>query len=142
MNDDALKMLLQLGRTQAQVARDLERSLGNGIGYSDFTLMRALAESPTGRLRPVDLADQLHLTASGVTRALLPLEKIGMVAREREERDGRVSYARLTPAGAVIVAESGESAAYAATKIASKLSLGQTRQLSRLLEELVSLGRR
>jgi len=141
MNDDALKMLLQLGRTQAQVARDLERSLGNGIGYSDFTLMRALQEAPSGRLRPVDLAQQLHLTPSGVTRAMLPLEKIGMIVREREERDARVSYARLTQAGARIVAESGESAAHAADKIVSKLSLGQTRQLARLLEEIASLGR-
>ena len=142
MNDDALKVLLQLGRTQAQVARDLERSLGNGIGYSDFTLMRALHESPAGRLRPVDLAQELHLTASGVTRALLPLEKIGMIVREREERDARVSYARLTEAGARIVTESAESAAHAATKILGKLSVGQSRQLSRLLEEVVSLGRR
>ena len=46
-----------------------------------------------------------------------------------------------TQAGARIVAESGESAAHAADKIVSKLSLGQTRQLARLLEEIASLGR-
>ncbi len=34
-----------------------------------------LERAPGGRLRRVDLAERLGLTASGVTRSLLPLEK-------------------------------------------------------------------
>ena len=41
----------------------------------------------------------MGLTASGVTRTLLPLEKIGLVGRESDPRDARVGYATLTPAG-------------------------------------------
>lgn len=33
------------------------------------------------------------------TRLLIPLEKIGLVARERDARDARVGYAVLTKAG-------------------------------------------
>jgi DNA-binding MarR family transcriptional regulator len=52
-----------------------------------------------GRLRPVDLANRLLLTPSGVTRAILPLEKIGLVERSSHERDARASYVSITEAG-------------------------------------------
>ena len=36
------------------------------------------------------------LTASGVTRSLLPLEKLGLVSRQPDSRDARAGYATLT----------------------------------------------
>ena len=62
-------------------------------------LLHHLARAPGGRLRRVDLAERQGLTASGVTRTLLPLEKTGLVARQADERDARVGYAVITPAG-------------------------------------------
>jgi DNA-binding MarR family transcriptional regulator len=41
----------------------------------------------------------LGLTASGDTRSLLPLEKLGLVMRQPDPRDARVSYASLTDSG-------------------------------------------
>ncbi len=52
-----------------------------------------------GRLRPVDLANRLQLTPSGVTRAVLPLAKIGLVERASHERDARATYISITRSG-------------------------------------------
>jgi DNA-binding MarR family transcriptional regulator len=97
----ALDFCLRLARAHAAVVRRLDAALGGhfGLSFSDFMLLNHLANAPGGRLRRVDLADKQGLTASGVTRSLLPLEKIGVIARRSDERDARVSYALLTPAG-------------------------------------------
>ncbi len=39
------------------------------------------------------------LSPSGVTRAVIPLEKIGLLERAADERDGRGSYVVLTGHG-------------------------------------------
>lgn len=63
-----------------------------------------LQAAPSGRLRRIDLAERLGVTASGVTRTLLPLEKTGWVARQSDAKDARVSYASLTEAGQQLLA--------------------------------------
>ncbi len=50
-------------------------------------------------MRRVDLAEQVLLTASGVTRLLDGLERDGLVERGSCDSDRRVVYAVLTPAG-------------------------------------------
>ncbi|KQV46413.1 MULTISPECIES: MarR family winged helix-turn-helix transcriptional regulator [unclassified Duganella] len=99
--DNALEFCLRLARAHATIIRRLDTVLGghHGLSFSDFMLLQSLANAPGGRLRRVDLADRLGLTASGVTRTLLPLEKTGWVARQADERDARVGYAVITAAG-------------------------------------------
>ena len=97
----ALDFALRLARAQATLVRRLDAVLGgyHGISFSDFMLLFYLKRAPGGRLRRVDLAERQGLTASGVTRTLLPLEKIGLVERQQDPRDARVSYAAITPTG-------------------------------------------
>lgn len=99
--DNALEFCLRLARAHATIIRRLDTVLGghHGLSFSDFMLLQSLANAPGGRLRRVDLAERLGLTASGVTRTLLPLEKTGWVARQADERDARVGYAVITAAG-------------------------------------------
>ncbi|MES2263179.1 MAG: MarR family transcriptional regulator [Pseudomonadota bacterium] len=99
--DAALAFCLRLARAHATMVRRLDAALGGhfGIGFSDFMLLQHLAKAPGGRLRRVDLAERQGLTASGVTRTLLPLEKTGLVARQPDPRDARVGYAVITPTG-------------------------------------------
>lgn len=96
---------LRLSRAWATVSRRLDSALGShhGISFADYQLLLQLQRAPGNRLRRVDLADRLGLTASGVTRSLLPLEKIGLVARQSDPRDARVGYASITPTGAELV---------------------------------------
>lgn len=101
----SLEFTLRLARAQATLVRRLDQVLGgyHGISFNDFMLLHYLNRAPGGRLRRVDLAERLALTASGVTRSLLPLEKIGLVERQQDPRDARVAYAALTGAGREMV---------------------------------------
>ncbi|MET1076412.1 MAG: MarR family winged helix-turn-helix transcriptional regulator [Pseudomonas sp.] len=92
---------LRLARAHAVLIRRLDSALGSyhGISFSDYQVLYYLSRAPAARLRRVDLAERLGLTASGVTRTLLPLEKIGLISREPDPRDARVGYAVVTPTG-------------------------------------------
>lgn len=97
----ALALALSLARAQATMVRRLDQVLGSyhGISFGDFMLLNSLARAPGGRMRRVDLAERQGLTASGVTRTLLPLEKIGLIERQQDPRDARVAYAAITDSG-------------------------------------------
>ncbi|MFE2536044.1 MarR family winged helix-turn-helix transcriptional regulator [Streptomyces sp. NPDC059371] len=102
-----LDAVLRLVRAQAALVKRFDASLGglHGVSLADFTMLLRLSEAPGDRMRRVDLAEALGLTASGVTRGLVPLERIGLVRRDPDARDARVAYAALTETGRERLAE-------------------------------------
>lgn len=96
-----LQLCLALIRVAAKLTRSMDAGLGgvHGLSLTDFSVLYHLQLAPGGRLRRSALAEALGLTASGVTRLLLPLEKRGLVAREVDARDARIGYAVLSAAG-------------------------------------------
>jgi len=100
---------LRMARAWATLSRRLDSALGShhGISFADYQLLLNLQRAEGGRLRRVDLAEKLGLTASGVTRSLLPLEKIGLVDRQSDPRDARVGYAIITATGSELVTNAG-----------------------------------
>ena len=92
------------------MARKFDRLSIHGIGFTDFMILHLLRHAPGEKLRRIDLAEKIGLTASGVTRLLLPMEKTGLVTREASERDARVSYAALTAAGRQVYEEASDTA--------------------------------
>lgn len=106
----SLQFFIGLARVQATMARRFDGRLGHGLGFNDFAILLALARSAGGKMRRIDLAESLGLTASGVTRLLAPMEKIGLVKREANVHDARVSYVALAPGGKRMLAESMERA--------------------------------
>ena len=132
MPTDAMETLLALASASSIAAQTLE---AQGLSFSELRLLLAIRAASTGG-RPTDLARELHLTASGVTRALLPLEKRGIVAREKDPRDARASQTVLTPAGRQLLDEALAVAAEKGARLLRRLSVGQTKQLQRLLEEV------
>lgn len=107
MLTDDVALAVGLSRAAAWLRQHLQPQLEalHGLGYTDFLLLSELASVRGRRLRPVDLAKRLLLTPSGVTRALVPLERAGWVQRLPHERDGRAGYASLTAAGERRLAE-------------------------------------
>ena len=71
----------------------------HGLTLSDYEVLLRLARAPDQRLRRVDLAQQVLLTPSGITRLLAGLERHGCVERASCESDARVTYAQLTDDG-------------------------------------------
>ena len=84
-------------------------------------------------MRRVDLADQLILTASGVTRLLDGLERDGFVDRANCATDRRVTYAVLTDDGHRKLQEASR------THVADLRTFFETRYSSEELEQLATL---
>lgn len=93
-----LKFFVKLAKIQARLSRSLDMRL-NGISFTEFTILQHLHDAKDEMLRRTDLAEKVGLTASGITRLLLPMEKIGLVGRDSDERDARVKFVKLTKAG-------------------------------------------
>ena len=88
-------------RAHAAVVRELSAELEaeHGLTISDYEVLLRLARAPDRRMRRVDLAEQVVLTPSGITRLLEGLERVGYVDRAACKEDARVKYALLTEAG-------------------------------------------
>lgn len=87
------------GQSAATRAVNAQLVADHGLTINDFECLLLLARADDRRMRRVDLADSLILTASGVTRLLDGLEKEGWVDRAACASDRRVTYAVLTDAG-------------------------------------------
>jgi DNA-binding MarR family transcriptional regulator len=78
---------------------DAQLVADHGLTLSDYGVLLQLAWAPDRRMRRVDLAEQMLLTASGITRLLDGLERSGWVERASCDVDRRVVYAVLTETG-------------------------------------------
>ena len=102
---------LRFLRAHAAVTRQLSARLEgtHGLTLSDFDVLVQLFHAEGNRLRRVDLARSVLLTASGITRLLDGLERAGWVEKQRCASDARVTYAALTQAGHAKIAAARES---------------------------------
>lgn len=105
----------------------------HGLTINDFECLLLLARAEDRRMRRVDLAEQLILTASGVTRLLDGLEKEGWVDRAACARDRRVTYAVLTDAGHQKLRDASR------THVADLRAFFEARYSAEELERLASL---
>lgn len=135
---DALDFCVRLTKANAALSRRFDGRLGtfHGLSFGDFVVLLHLSGAQDGRLRRVDLAQQLGLTPSAVTRILIPLEKIGLVTRERDARDARVGYAVLTRTGAETLARARESAEMISQELIPQSAVSQLARLSDALTRL------
>jgi DNA-binding MarR family transcriptional regulator len=97
----AVEAWIHLIRGQSAATRAVNAQLvaDHGLTINDYECLLLLARADERRMRRVDLAEQLILTASGVTRLLDGLEKEGWVDRAACAGDRRVTYAVLTDSG-------------------------------------------
>lgn len=93
-----LDLFLNLARTQALLSRRFDNGLG-GLGFNEFIILFHLDQAPDKKLSRIELAQKLGLTASGITRLLLPMEKIGLIGKETHASDARISLVLLAPGG-------------------------------------------
>src|SRR4051812_2233022 len=107
----AIEAFVRLIRANAAVTRQLSAQLSadHGLNLSAYEALLLLARAPESRLRRVDLANGLLLTAGGVTRMLDGLERDGFVAREECSSDRRVTYAVLTQTGRAKLREASKA---------------------------------
>jgi len=130
------RLVLAFAAAWNRIERRLDGSLGaiRGISLAEYRLLRALADAPNSRASRVDLAQAVGLTPSGVTRALRPMEKLGIVTTVKSKRDARLAIAALSPAGRELVED-----ASAVVNDAMQALLSRSPKVSRSLDELAEL---
>ena len=102
MKNNNLTLLFSLAKANSVITRRLS---ARGLDFSDFIILYHLNQAEGKKLRRIDLAEKLGLTASGITRMLLPLEKIHIITRDQSDEDARARYATLTKAGEQLFGE-------------------------------------
>ncbi|HCD9233235.1 TPA: MarR family transcriptional regulator [Elizabethkingia anophelis] len=132
-----LLLLVNINKLQSVIARKFDFLSVHGLGFNDFVILYILNSSVESKMRRIDLADKIGLTASGVTRLLNPLEKTGLVTRETNERDARVSYVVITSTGKKILEEAQITAENITKEI---LSSKKGKSLKVVTEFLFELG--
>jgi DNA-binding MarR family transcriptional regulator len=105
MTNASFSAVLRLLGTNARLEQRFSNGLGSlhGLALKEVLLLMHLERAPRRRLSRIDLAKQLHVSPSTVTRMAAPLEKLGMVSREADARDARLAYVVLTEAGQELV---------------------------------------
>ena len=131
------QLVLGMVNLNSKVQRKLGSALSaHGLGVSEFLVLTQLEVAPGQTLRRVDLAQKVGLTASGVTRLLNPMEKIGLVEKSASSRDARVSLVALSSSGKRVLGEVEAAVNDAAQSLLAPLDSREKSQLGSLVEAL------
>ncbi|MFZ6801699.1 MarR family winged helix-turn-helix transcriptional regulator [Undibacterium sp. Di24W] len=134
-NSTAMQLIMSLSVLQTQMLKKVDQQLSvHGISFTEFTVMHHLNNAPNYSMRRIDLAESVGLSASGVTRLLLPMEKINLVEKEVNPRDARVSLVKLSDAGISLFQDALQSFEIGAANATRGLDQDQIVQLHTLLE--------
>ncbi len=106
----------------------------HGIGLSEYLVLNQLYIATNQKMRRSDLAEQVGLSPSGVTRLLNPMEKIGLIVKEDNPRDARVSLVTLSGAGKKIFKEARISFEHSSVSLFGSLGNKRLSAFSELLE--------
>ncbi len=131
----ALAFFFSLAKIDAVMSRRFDGALG-GLGFTEFAILFQLSRARDERMRRIDLAEAVGLTASGVTRLLAPMEKIGLVKRQANADDARVSLVALAAGGRRKLAEAMEDAEDLAQDALRFLEAKRIKELAAVLGHL------
>lgn len=100
-SDHLLNQWNELESAHARVREALERALEreHRLSLSEYEVLRRLAEAPKGHRRIQELADEVHLSQSALSRLVQRLEESGYVSRAICDHDRRGIFACITDDG-------------------------------------------
>jgi MarR family 2-MHQ and catechol resistance regulon transcriptional repressor len=123
----------------AALTRELSAALvaSHGLTINDYGCLLLLSRAGDAGMRRIDLANELQLSPSGITRLLDRLEDQGLVGNRACKEDARVSYAILTEAGLAKIEEAWPQHIEAVERrVGAKLSQDEIKTLAELLGRL------
>lgn len=134
---EKISFLLQQNYIGTLIGKKLDLALSvHGISSTEFIVMYNLNSAQDMKLSRIALAEKIALTASGITRLLLPMEKIGLVEKNVNPRDARQSLVSLTQSGQKILQDAITTVEYAAETYFSLLNEDEISTLFSLLNRL------
>jgi DNA-binding MarR family transcriptional regulator len=131
-------------RSHAAITRQLNVDLlaAHGLTLNDYEVLLHLSHAEGFRMRRVDLAESVILTASGITRLLDGLERAGYVEKASCKSDARVSYAQLTDAGRAKLQEASSTHLAGIDELfTSRFADHELASLAELLSRLPTTGK-
>jgi DNA-binding MarR family transcriptional regulator len=132
---DAWRGLIRL---RESVMREIDRRLQEAgeVSLDDYGVLVTLVAQPRMQLRMTDLGQRRMLTPSGITRAVIRLERRELVRREPDPDDGRSARATLTKRGLAALRRA-QLIHHATVRelYLGRLSETEQRQLARLFEK-------
>ncbi len=143
LSEGELRAWRGLKRAHAALAKrvDAELERTHGLPLSSYEVLHRLLESPGGRIRMSDLADQAQLSRSGLTRLADRLEKDGLLERCSCEHDARGAYACLTDVGRErLCAARGTHLAVVREQFLSRFTERELSALAELWERIAPCG--
>jgi DNA-binding MarR family transcriptional regulator len=105
--DQLLDRWGELEAQHARVREALEHALqrDHRLSLTEYEVLRRLAESPEGHRRIQELAEEIHLSQSALSRLVQRLEEDGYVSRAVCDFDRRGIFACVTDEGRTAQAE-------------------------------------
>ena len=102
-----MSFVMNLWTISTITSKKIDGYLGavHGIGFTEYMALFHLRNAHNKTMRRIDLAQKIGVTASGITRLISPMEKIGLVAKEKNPRDARVSLVKLSSTGETILTD-------------------------------------
>lgn len=134
--NEKTKFIINLAKTQSVFVKRFEGGLGNGLGFNEFLILYHLNQSPDKKMRRIDLAEKISMTASGITRMLLPMEKIGLIKSDSVAEDARVKFVLISKSGQEKIEETTERLNDLIEEILSPIKDAEIKNLSNFLVEI------
>jgi DNA-binding MarR family transcriptional regulator len=105
--DQLLSRWSELEAEHARVREALEHALqrDHRLSLTEYEVLRRLNDSPEGHRRIQELAEEIHLSQSALSRLVQRLEDDGYVCRKVCDHDRRGVFACVTDAGRKAQAE-------------------------------------
>ena len=126
-----IDILLLQSKIQKRIGGALS---AHGIGLTEYLVLNQLYSAPNRKMRRSDLAEQVGLSPSGITRLLNPMEKIGLVDKEDNPRDARVSLVALSSAGKQIYEDAKIAFEHASGALLKSLNAKRINDFSEILK--------
>lgn len=128
-------LVISIINMQSKIQKRIGAALSvHGIGLSEYLVLNQLYVATNQKMRRSELAEKVGLSPSGVTRLLNPMEKIGLIEKEDNPRDARVSLVTLSEAGKEIIEEAKVSFEYASVSLFESLDKKRLSAFSELLK--------
>jgi len=132
------ELIIKLSNIHNHLLKRVDNQLSvHGLSFTEFLVMYNLISSPNMMMRRIELAESIGLSASGITRLLLPMEKTGLVTKEVNSRDARVSLVMLTKTGKQMFNDSEKSLNQSAETLTRPLNDKQRDKFIELSDKLL-----
>ena len=137
MLTEPMQLVMGLSTLQSKLLKRVDSQLSyHGISFTEFMVMYQLSLAANHTMRRIELAESVSLSASGVTRLLLPMEKINLVQKEVNPRDARVSLVKLSDTGKQLLEDALVSFEHSSETLMKPIEGKQVSQLLKLIEKI------